>query len=80
MTSKWEDIGLGGLLGAVFAVCILRFILPTSGLNSADIYKDLAHVLVGLVLGLAMATKEKLLWLAFAVMCIVEVTAVLVRR
>lgn len=42
---------------AVFG--ILRFTLPVEGrINKKDIYKDLAHIWIGLLFGMALATTD----------------------
>lgn len=40
-------------------MAVLRFVLPAPGLDTADIYKDIAHLFVGGILGAALATREK---------------------
>lgn len=69
--------------GLVLIGCVifatLRLTLPVSGLNSADIFKDLAHVWVGIVIGLACGLRS---W-SFGTMAIgltvLEVIAALTR-
>jgi hypothetical protein len=70
---KYIILTLAMLFGA------LRFTLPVSGINQADTFKDLAHVFVGMTLGLAIASQNKLYWIIFVTLCVLEVTAVVIR-
>ena len=58
---------------------VLRFTLPVSGLNPADIFKDVAHVVIGVVLGLAIASRDRWYWIIFGSLCVLEVVAAIVR-
>ncbi len=60
------------LLCIIFAV--LRFALPSAGLNSNDIFKDLAHIFVGTLLGAALCGVRRGGWL-FGAMVVVELYA-----
>lgn len=45
-----------GALAVTAAFAILRFVLPVSGsVNHADIFKDLAHVWVGILFGVGLS-------------------------
>lgn len=64
-------------VAAVFG--ILRFLLPVAGkVNRADIYKDLAHIFVGFLLGYGFADHAGW-WLAGA-LTVLEVVAFIVRK
>ena len=65
------------LLTIIFA--ILRCILPTNGLNSADVFKDLAHCFVGGLFGAAITTKQLRFWALAIGLTVLEVIAALVR-
>lgn len=71
------------LVSACF--CSLRVALPSSGIDRGDIFKDLAHVWVGLILGAAIVTTHyKLpprvyLWALFLLLIAVEVGAGLLK-
>lgn len=62
---------------ASLAFCVVRICKTPQegGLRKADIFKDVAHIWVGYVLALAIAVDAGY-WIVFAVLCVVEVVAV----
>lgn len=65
------------VVSVVFGVA--RFVVPVSGaINRADIYKDLAHIWVGILIGVAIERPE--LWWLPAGLTVLEVVAFVVRR
>lgn len=60
---------------------ILRFVVPVSGkVNRADIFKDLAHIWVGVLLGAAIATGNLVDWVLPTLITVVEVVAFIARK
>lgn len=60
---------------------ILRFVLPVEGVvNKRDVFKDLAHIFVGVLFGLAMAFNELAWWLLPIALTALEVVAFVVRK
>ena len=58
---------------------VARFIVPVSGkINKGDIYKDLAHIWVGVLIGVAVMCPS--LWWLPAAMTLLEVVAFIARR
>jgi hypothetical protein len=71
-------VAIVALVALVFG--FLRFVLPVSGhLNQGDVFKDLAHVFVGLVIGLALATRNRWLWGIAVGLTVLEVVAFVAR-
>ena len=77
------------LLPFAFLFGVLRFIVPVSGvLNQADVFKDFAHIALGLTLGLAIAftttpaTKAVKIawWLIPSALTVLEVVAFFARH
>lgn len=71
------------LIFALISICfaILRFVIPVEGkVNKKDIYKDLAHIWVGVLIGYAIGTGERDVWLLFVGLTAIEVGAFLLRR
>ena len=69
----------------LFAFCIvfgvLRFVLPVKGeIVKGDIYKDLAHVFVGVLIGYALFSEDGSGWLMPVGMTILEIVAFVVRK
>lgn len=65
-------------LAAFFAVA--RVARPGHGLRAEDVFKDLAHVFVGAVLGSACVTKSRFLWFVFVLLCVVEIIAAVAKN
>lgn len=73
--------GIAMLIGCL-AVGVLRFIVPvTGGINHDDIFKDLAHIFVGILIGMACGVKKisPFGWMALG-MTILEVVAFILRK
>ena len=73
METVWKLV----LILSTYVLCVLRFALPTHNLNPQDIFKDIAHVYVGILIGLA--SKHKSIWFLVAILIIVEVIAVIIK-
>ena len=72
-------IGLIGCLIVTVIFGFLRFIVPVEGkINKKDVFKDLAHIWVGVLIGLAFV-DERYGVLALAI-TVLEVLAFQVRR
>lgn len=54
---------------------VLRFTLPVSGLKQEDLFKDLAHVFVGILFGIAIVSKTRESWAMAVGLTILEVVA-----
>ncbi len=67
--SMWLCIGMG------VGFAVLRFTLPSHGLNSQDIFKDLAHLFVGGMFGAFIASGKREYLLIGAALTAVEVVA-----
>lgn len=60
-------------------VGVLRFVLPSHGLQPQDIYKDMSHLFVGGLFGAAIVSKKPQLW-GFAIgLTILEGVAAVIR-
>lgn len=60
---------------------IARFLVPvTGGINHADIFKDAAHIVIGLMFGYAIGKHRRELWAIPSALTAVEVVAFIVRR
>lgn len=58
---------------------VLRFVVPVEGkINKQDIFKDLAHIWVGLLIGVAFFKPE--VWFLAGGITALEVVAFFVRR
>ena len=69
----WAAVGISGIFG------VLRFVVPVSGkINRNDIYKDLAHIWVGILIGAAVY-EPGFWWLAGGITAL-EVAAFLLRK
>lgn len=80
---------------ATVGFAVARFTLPVSGLDSRDMFKDLAHIWVGCLLGAAVfapsynqdrsdypndaGDRKILLWILFCGLTLAEVVAFLFR-
>lgn len=64
---------------AIFGV--LRFVVPVAGeVNHADIFKDLAHIWVGVLIGVAACRKTWQHWSLAVGITVLEVVAFFARR
>lgn len=77
-------MSLGAVITLIVSVAVggLRFVLPVSGgVNKADIYKDMAHLWVGGLIGAAIGFGS---WWPFGWMAVgltvLEVAAFVIRR
>ncbi len=61
------------ILALVFG--FLRIHLQPHGLHFEDTFKDLAHVFVGAVFGVALVKKEWFYWLIFTALIVLEVAS-----
>jgi peptidoglycan/LPS O-acetylase OafA/YrhL len=70
------------LLLVAVAFGVARFVVPVTGqLNQADLFKDVAHVVVGFMFGYAAYAKtRKELWLIAAGLTVLELVAFFVRK
>lgn len=60
---------------------IARFIVPVAGsINKADIFKDMAHVVVGFMFGYAATKKRWQLWAIAIGLTVLEVVAFVIRK
>lgn len=69
-----------------FGFAISRFFVPVHGLSREDVYKDMAHVFIGILLGVYVRGRKDLEghsdycgWLATGLI-VVEVVAAIIRR
>lgn len=69
------------LAGISIVFAALRFVVPVSGkVNRADIYKDLAHIWVGVLFGVAIAECAWQFWALPIALTVVEVIAFFSRK
>lgn len=63
------------LIPITIAFACLRIILPATGeIHQEDIFKDLAHIWVGVLLGVAITLKKEWLpWILLASITVVEI-------
>ncbi len=67
-----------GLLIVSVAIAISRFVVPVSGeLHTEDIYKDLTHIWVGILIGVSLMRPTY--WWLPAGLTVVEVVAFILR-
>ncbi len=78
--TDYELYLLGGLIGGSLLFGYLRFVVPVSGkVNPSDIFKDMAHIWVGILIGAALVLGGWW-WLSPVALTILEVVAFIVRR
>jgi hypothetical protein len=69
------------ILAVAVAFGVARFIVPVEGrINPADIFKDAAHIAVGLMFGYAIGKRRWELWSIPSALTAVEVAAFFIRK
>lgn len=67
------------LIAVSIAFGIARFIVPVSGkVNKADVYKDMAHIWVGVLIGIAVMDRS--LWYLPVALTLLEIVAFVARK
>ena len=67
------------ILAVAIAFGVARFIVPVEGIAKEDIFKDMAHLVVGGMFGYAVGKKRWELWAIAVGLTLVEVIAFIVR-